>query len=59
MNSASIARWIQYAHLDKLYGHLPGMTKALPAHFRPGSSRVCRHDGGWPSARGTPRTNYY
>ncbi|HEY0449671.1 SGNH/GDSL hydrolase family protein [Actinophytocola sp.] len=25
--------WLQYTHLDKLYGYLPGMTDALPAVF--------------------------
>jgi acyl-CoA thioesterase I len=25
--------WIQYTHLDKLYGYLPGMAAALPAIF--------------------------
>jgi acyl-CoA thioesterase I len=25
--------WIQYTHLDKLYGYLPGMADALPAIF--------------------------
>jgi lysophospholipase L1-like esterase len=25
--------WIQYTHLDKLYGYLPGMAGALPAIF--------------------------
>lgn len=26
-------RWVQYTHLDKLYGYLPGMRDALPAVF--------------------------
>src|SRR5690625_3835945 len=25
--------WLQYTHLDKLYGYLPGMPEALPAIF--------------------------
>ncbi|WP_163505930.1 SGNH/GDSL hydrolase family protein [Fodinicola acaciae] len=25
--------WLQYTHLEKLYGYLPGMTDALPAIF--------------------------
>jgi hypothetical protein len=25
------AQWVQYTHLDKLYGHLPGMPGAVPA----------------------------
>jgi lysophospholipase L1-like esterase len=27
------AEQLQYVHLEKLYGHLPGLTKALPAIF--------------------------
>lgn len=26
-------RWLQYTHLDKLYGYLPGIQNALPAVF--------------------------
>lgn len=33
MNDTAIATWIQYTHLDKLYGYLPGMADALPAIF--------------------------
>ncbi|MFG1945462.1 SGNH/GDSL hydrolase family protein [Nonomuraea sp. NPDC048826] len=25
--------WLRYTHLDKLYGHLPGLNEALPAIF--------------------------
>jgi acyl-CoA thioesterase I len=28
-----IEKWVQYTHLDKLYGYLPGMAEALPAVF--------------------------
>jgi acyl-CoA thioesterase-1 len=33
MSSASIETWVQYIHLDKLYGYLPGMADVLPAIF--------------------------
>jgi hypothetical protein len=33
MSDPRIEAWIQYTHLDKLYGYLPGMTRALPAVF--------------------------
>jgi acyl-CoA thioesterase I len=29
----TVDTWIQYTHLDKLYGYLPGMAGALPAIF--------------------------
>jgi hypothetical protein len=57
MNSASIALRIQYAHLDKLHD-LPGMTEALPAHFRPGLAEYGDITEVGPSARGTPRSSY-
>jgi hypothetical protein len=28
-----IEAWIQYTHLDKLYGYLPGMAQSVPAVF--------------------------
>lgn len=28
-----IDMWVQYTHLDKLYGYLPGMSEAIPAIF--------------------------
>jgi acyl-CoA thioesterase I len=33
MSDPMIETWIQYTHLDKLYGYLPGMARALPAIF--------------------------
>jgi acyl-CoA thioesterase-1 len=29
----STADWLQYTHLEKLYGYLPGMPAALPTIF--------------------------
>ena len=33
MSNPTIEMWVQYTHLDKLYGYLPGMATALPAVF--------------------------
>lgn len=33
MNEPAEQMWLQYTHLDKLYGYLPGMPEALPAVF--------------------------
>jgi acyl-CoA thioesterase-1 len=33
MNDQMIEKFVQYTHLEKLYGYLPGMAAALPAVF--------------------------
>jgi acyl-CoA thioesterase I len=33
MSNPAARMWLQYTHLDKLYGYLPGMTDALPSLF--------------------------
>lgn len=33
MNGPAPQMWLQYTHLEKLYGYLPGLTDALPAIF--------------------------
>jgi lysophospholipase L1-like esterase len=33
MNPQMIEKFVQYTHLEKLYGYLPGMAEALPAVF--------------------------
>lgn len=33
MNSPGTQAWLQYTHLEKLYGYLPGIPRALPGIF--------------------------
>jgi acyl-CoA thioesterase I len=33
MSNPTTGMWIQYTHLDKLYGYLPGMAQSMPAIF--------------------------
>jgi len=33
MTQQPVEKWLQYTHLDKLYGYLPGITEALPTVF--------------------------
>jgi len=33
MSNPTTGMWIQYTHLDKLYGYLPGMVQSMPAIF--------------------------
>lgn len=33
MSEPMVQNWLQYTHLDKLYGYLPGMPQAAPAIF--------------------------
>jgi acyl-CoA thioesterase I len=33
MSNPTIDMWVQYTHLEKLYGYLPGMAQSMPAIF--------------------------
>jgi lysophospholipase L1-like esterase len=33
MNKEMVETWVQYTHLEKLYGYLPGMSETIPAVF--------------------------
>jgi hypothetical protein len=41
MSNAGNETWVQYSHLDKLYGHLPGLARRNESARR-GCGRIVR-----------------